>query len=499
MAKQLTRRQFLTGAALAGSVGVLAACQPKIVEVEKVVTKVVKEVVTSVVKETVIVEGTPKVVEKQVTKVIEKEVMVTPTTPPRKLLVTSGKCVVWDCPNSVADMPAKKEKEKMFNEAYPDIELEVDYFLGGSTDDFKMKSITQMAAGEYPDAIYFQDFGEWILKGLLMPLDDFMDVDDEIDWDDYLPVAQEACSYKGKVYRIPMAVNAWAWYYNKEMLQEYGIKLPEEYLAEDRWTWEDGFLELCMEATQGEGMTKTWGVNMGTSGYWGHDDILNVMWSNGGAFFRKNPWRCALDEEESIVSLQYILDLIDKYKVNPPMGAELPSGLHLNYAAMMYTGIWMLSSGAFRESYEKFGHDRMGHIRSPYGHTGQSYNEGGGGGTMVTPMKAERPETAWVWHKWNANEYIKLMISNFHQQAPAKKSLLNDPGYLNSFAPFESKEEWDYALETSRALPQPLNGSEAVNLIMAEWDKVKLGEITVKEMVDSVKPQVDELIKDTPE
>jgi ABC-type glycerol-3-phosphate transport system substrate-binding protein len=477
----------------------LAACQPKTVivketvEVEKVVTEVV-EVEKEVTK---IVAGTP-VVEKVVeTKVVEK--VVTPTPAPKVLLTTQGKCVVWDCPNSVADMPMREEKEKMFKEAYPDIDLDIDYFLGGSTDDFKMTSVTRMASGEYPDAIYYQDYGEWIIKGVLMPLDEFMNADDEINWDDYLPVAQEAVTYKGKIYRIPMTVNAWAWYYNKTMLEDYGIKLPEEYLAEDRWTWEDGFLELCQAATQGEGMDKTWGVNMGTSGYWGHDDMLNVIWSNGGAFFRQNPWRCALDEEESIVSLHYLLDLIDKYKVNPPMGSEMPGGFQLEYTAMMYTGIWMLSSGAYRESYEKFGFENMGHIRSPYGHTGGSHNEGGAGGSMATPMKAEHPETAWVWHKWNASEYLKIAISNYHWQAPALKSLLEDPGYLNSFAPFESKEEWDYALETSKALPQPLNGSEAVNLIMAEWDKVKLHEITVEEMVANVVPQVTDLIKDTPE
>jgi hypothetical protein len=48
------------------------------------------------------------------------------------------------------------------------------------------------------------------------------------------------------------------------------------------------------------------------------------------------------------------------------------------------------------------------------------------------------------------------------------------------------------------ALPVPNNGSEAVNIMMAEWERVMLGEITVEEMVATVVPQMDELIKDTP-
>ncbi len=61
--KHFSRRQFLTTAAVAAGGTLLAACQPKVVEVEKVVTQIVKE--------EVIVEGTPKIVEKVVEKVVE--------------------------------------------------------------------------------------------------------------------------------------------------------------------------------------------------------------------------------------------------------------------------------------------------------------------------------------------------------------------------------------------------------------------------------------------
>jgi len=78
--KRMARRDFLTLAGLATAGTALAACQPKIVEVTKVVEKVVKEtvmvagtpqVVEKVVKETVVVK---EEVEKEVTKVVEKEV-----------------------------------------------------------------------------------------------------------------------------------------------------------------------------------------------------------------------------------------------------------------------------------------------------------------------------------------------------------------------------------------------------------------------------------------
>ncbi len=143
---------------------------------------------------------------------------------------------------------------------------------------------------------------------------------------------------------------------------------------------------------KGEGIDKFWGVHFNTSGYWGHDELAEVIMSNGGAIFRTDPWRAALDEPAAIESLQYMLDLTKEYQVNAELGAELPEGLELTYAAFMSTGIWMLSSGAYRESFEQFGYEKMGHIRFPYGfNTDYSRNEGGAGGGMATPVASGKP------------------------------------------------------------------------------------------------------------
>ena len=61
--RDLCRRDFLRLGAAAATGAILAACQPKVVEVEKVVTKEVEKVVTKevekIVKETVVVEAPP--------------------------------------------------------------------------------------------------------------------------------------------------------------------------------------------------------------------------------------------------------------------------------------------------------------------------------------------------------------------------------------------------------------------------------------------------------
>jgi len=69
VSRRYTRRQLLRLSGLGVAAGALAACQPKVVEVTKLVERVVKEtvivegtaqVVERVVKETVVVESAPK-------------------------------------------------------------------------------------------------------------------------------------------------------------------------------------------------------------------------------------------------------------------------------------------------------------------------------------------------------------------------------------------------------------------------------------------------------
>ena len=74
--KKVNRRRFLSASAIVMTGVMAAACKPKIVEVEKVITKEVERIV----KETIIIEGTPQVVEKVVkeTVVVEKEVTAVP-------------------------------------------------------------------------------------------------------------------------------------------------------------------------------------------------------------------------------------------------------------------------------------------------------------------------------------------------------------------------------------------------------------------------------------
>lgn len=86
---------------------------------------------------------------------------------------------------------------------------------------------TRMANNEAPDVInsYPQnaDFKEWAADGR------FLEITDEAGLDNLKAGAAEVYAVNDKVYSLPLNVNAYGIYYNKDKFKELGIEVPETY------------------------------------------------------------------------------------------------------------------------------------------------------------------------------------------------------------------------------------------------------------------------------
>ena len=213
MAQQLRRRDFLRTAALTTSAGLLAACQPKVVE------KVVKETVEveKVIKETVMVEGTPQVVEKVVT------VQSAPAEP------TKIRFSVW---GDVQDKDVYTKMVYEFMQEQGAIIPSIEQYLGG----YYEKIITNFAAGNAADIIYMQG---WVWQpyeenGQLYRLDDFIERDGRQSWWPEFQSFQQGTSWHGGTFMTPSDSSGWLQIYNKDLFDERGVPYPT-----DDWSWED--------------------------------------------------------------------------------------------------------------------------------------------------------------------------------------------------------------------------------------------------------------------
>ena len=313
--KRVSRRQLLKGAAVAGTGAILAACQPKVVEVEKVITQVVKEVV----KETVMVAGTPqtveKVVEKVVTKVVEKVVTSTPVTM-KDVTVT-----YWDWWGLTSGATGQMFEwfQQRYAETAPHVKMDLQVV---PWDEYFRKFLTAQAAGDPPDCLQVSvDWGrDFWDAGVLTDLVPYMELTSDVTLDDFMPVALPQMA-KGPVqYGLPYVGPDYdCFFLNCEHFEEAGIPCDKDVLAEE-WTWDD-FTAAANELTIREGdEIKRSGFLVGVPNM---DGITDFCSTQGVDFFKPQEKGVAFNDNNALVNgLNWWLDLLYKTKVSQPLGPE---------------------------------------------------------------------------------------------------------------------------------------------------------------------------------
>lgn len=121
-----------------------------------------------------------------------------------------------------------------FNKKFPNIKVEME---AASDEAYKDKIRVLMASGDVPD-IYFSWAGEFSWKfaraGQALDLTDAMM---NSDWKDkVVQAAVEPYKVDGKIFGVPMRINAKFMVYNKDIFAQYGLNVPT--------TW-DEFLAVC--------------------------------------------------------------------------------------------------------------------------------------------------------------------------------------------------------------------------------------------------------------
>lgn len=236
--RRLSRRHLLK--ALAGIGGglaalpVLAACQPKVVEV----TVVVEKEVEKVVKETVVVER----------KADEK-------IPEIRFLTRVGPLGVF-----------MKEFSRLYVEEHPDeVKVKIEE---GNWGDISTKLLTSAVAGTCQD-IFWQPYFYVpynIVNGVMAELDDAAEASG-VDMSIWYPWALECEKFEGKLYGIPLGVMP-GWneiIYNLDLFEEAGVEPPP---WPNKQTWEE-FVQMCLTIKE---KTEAWPVCM-NNWWWGQEMI----------------------------------------------------------------------------------------------------------------------------------------------------------------------------------------------------------------------------------
>lgn len=240
----ISRRDLLRASAITAAGAALAACQPEVVEVEKVV------------KETVEVDReVTRVIEQQVEKAVEKVVTATPG--PQQ--VAQIRYISWWV--AMTEQLAQPYYEEVFKPTHSNIDLTFEVV---PYDEYHRIVPTNIAAGTLADTIHINanQHMKYYDSGEILDISDHVGLAGyDLSKDFFLTGAEIWC---GRVMAMPSTTGLYVMFYNKSLLQkEWGKDIWDD--LNNKYTFDD-FAEacqLCTKDTNGDGHIDQFGVDLG--------------------------------------------------------------------------------------------------------------------------------------------------------------------------------------------------------------------------------------------
>ncbi|MEV0384807.1 ABC transporter substrate-binding protein [Nonomuraea sp. NPDC050643] len=291
-----------------------------------------------------------------------------------------------------------------FNKTHPKIQVE--YVV---QEDMLTKFLTASTSGQAPDVMFWDRWrtATYAPKGVLHPIDDRLKKDG-IERERFYSEALRELTQGGKLYGLPLTVDARALFYNKAHLKEAGVEPPR--------TWAE-LEQAAVKLTRREGGKL---VRAGLS----MDDVglfSMYMRQAGGQMVSDDCSRTTFNGPPGLQAL----DLWNRMAKAGVYQSGFEKGLGEGTDAFATGKVSMILTGPWNiTTYKKYGKDLdFGIVPPPAGPQGGQASLMGGFG-LVIPQAAKHKEESWEFVKWWTAEKENAMLW--------AKTSLNIPGNVQA-------------------------------------------------------------------
>jgi multiple sugar transport system substrate-binding protein len=384
----------------------------------------------------------------------------------------SGTVTIWVGSWWEPQVPIMQE---LWQADHPQITLDVQPLpINGYLDKF-----TAAALGGAPPDIIDVD-STWVSTvaalGLLQPLDD---VAADLDVADISPAIWAASGFKGVQYAIPARGGPEVWYYNKTVFDKAGVPYPTA-----NWTHDD-LVDIARALTI-PGEQYGIGVPADASDPSNVQSLFSpILWHFGGGFLTPDHSAPAINSPESVRAITYWSDFYLKYKASPEGTPNFTTTRDLfPLFEANKLGLIVSSSNTFDALLQR-PHVSWGVVTAP-----DKINRAGGW-TMGIPVGAQNPEAAKVFLLWLARPEIQAKVMNRFPANLTSRTLppWNDP----KFDIFREAEA------DARALPAVAGWFQIQTAVIAELQKILVGQLTPQEAADAAAEQIADIIAANPQ
>lgn len=213
----------------------------------------------------------------------------------------------------------------------PNVSTKFEYISG----DLAELVYAQAAAGTLADVFFSADlFAVPFAKNdVSLDLKPLAETDTDVKLDDVFPAMLGLGTVDGEVHFLPSGLDVVTMYYNKTLFEQAGAELPT-----DTWTWED-LIANCKKITEMEkdesGNPKYWGLSNATANWWA--TVYPWVEGYGGKILAdgKSTW----SDPKSLAGLQAYADLWAKHNIAQPLGLDVGGDSFQLGRAAIYTHI----------------------------------------------------------------------------------------------------------------------------------------------------------------
>lgn len=371
------------------------------------------------------------------------------------------------------------EAANNFMREHPDIKVKVEVVPDSI---YFQKVLTAIAGGSPPDVICMTDdrLLSFADKDALLELTSFLDKDKDVVLSSYYPVSLRMFEYKDKLYGLPYDIGFYLMFYNKDLFDADSLPYPVP-----DWTWDD-YLELAKKLTkdiEGDGRIDQFGTSS--------SDILTIIVRNGGSYVDDldNPKRCTLDSPVAIETIQFCVDLINKYHVCPTQ-AELKTQVSEEWfmtgrMAMSLDGHWRIPI------YKNIKSFKWGVVPLPLPQSKEKFLPAGGGGFCIS-KGTKHPEASWKLIKYLTGPEGQKSLLKSGLTIPTLKSIAESPLFLKP--PPDNKEVFLEPISYVTYNPRTPKWMEARDIIYQELEFSLLGLRSVPETCQVIVKKVNKLL-----
>lgn len=198
-----------------------------------------------------------------------------------------------------------------FNRTHPAVQIESSFVTFAQ---LVPKIQAALLAGAPPDVaiIGVASVPLMIETGVLAPFDSLAGSTSEVDGlkSDIYESVLDFVSRDGKLWTVPVGGGAMGLYYNKDLFRKAGLD-PEKPPR----TWQE-VIEYAQRLS--DPSRNQWGFLVHVlAGDWAMSQFIPLLWQNGGEFLNAGNTRAAFNSERGVETLQFMVDMIHKYKAAP--------------------------------------------------------------------------------------------------------------------------------------------------------------------------------------